>query len=95
MTSATYRTPHQTAQLGFRALVERLGPGGAIEFMHQYEQGEGDYTQERKAILKTFRLEDLVRSARKRRPAALGVTEQRPAMALPAGSRRARPSPAS
>ena len=63
MTTTTYRTPHQIAAAGFRALVDRLGPGGAIAFIHQYEQGEGNYTEERRKILKDFSLESL-----KRRP---------------------------
>jgi hypothetical protein len=59
MTTATYRTPHQIAAAGFHALVDRLGPGGAIEFIHQYEQGEGNYTEERRKIFKDFRIESL------------------------------------
>ena len=59
MTTMTYRTPHQIAAAGYQALVDRLGPGGAIEFIHQYEPGEGNYTEERRKILKDFKLETL------------------------------------
>ena len=59
MTTATYRTPQQVATAGFQALLDKLGPGGAIEFIHQYERGEGNYTEERRKILKNFRLENL------------------------------------
>ena len=59
MTTATYKTPSEVAVAGFRVLVEKLGPGGAMEFIHQYESGEGDYTKGRKRILKGFRLEEL------------------------------------
>jgi hypothetical protein len=46
-----YRTPHEIAVKGFEALVERLGTGGALQFIHQFEMGRGDYTKERVAIL--------------------------------------------
>jgi len=59
MTTATYRTPWKTAELGFQALIEKLGSGGAIAFISQYETGEGNYTLERKKILANFRLESL------------------------------------
>ena len=59
MTTTTYRTPQQIAAAGFKALLKELGPGGVIEFVHQYEKGEGNYTEERRKILKHFRLEDL------------------------------------
>jgi hypothetical protein len=64
MTTATYMTPSKVAATGFRALVDKLGAGGAIEFVHQFEQGDGDYTRERKHILRDFRLEDLGPSRR-------------------------------
>jgi len=54
-----YRTPHEIAVKGFEALVEKLGPGGALQFIHQYETGRGDYTKERRAILKGVTLKKL------------------------------------
>jgi len=65
MTATTYMTPNKVAVEGFRALVEKLGPGGAVEFIHQCEPGEGNYTQERKDILQNFKLEELLPVARK------------------------------
>lgn len=62
MKSDTYKTPHRIAVEGFAALVERLGPGGALQFLHQYEVGQGDYTKERKQILRGITLADLRRS---------------------------------
>ena len=59
MSKVAYRTPQKTSILGFEALVEKLGPGGAVEFVHQCESGKGDYTVERKKILSGFRLESL------------------------------------
>jgi hypothetical protein len=54
-----YRTPHEIAVKGFEALVERLGPGGALQFIHQFEKGRGDYTKERQKILKGLSLRKL------------------------------------
>ena len=56
MKPAGYRTPHDIAAEGFAALVERLGPGGALQFLHQYEAGQGNYTEERKALLRNVTL---------------------------------------
>ena len=38
-------------------MVEKRGPGGAIRFITQHEKGEGNYTEERKRLLRDFRLE--------------------------------------
>jgi hypothetical protein len=62
MKAEPYRTPNQIALEGFAALVERLGPGGALQFLHQYELGQGDYTKERKEILRNVTLADLRKS---------------------------------
>ena len=59
MKRKTYRTPHEIAIKGFEALVEKLGPGGALQFLQQYETGRGDYTKERRAILKGVTLKKL------------------------------------
>jgi hypothetical protein len=72
MTTATYRTPQQIAALGFQALVEGLGPGGALEFIHQCERGQGNYTEERRGILRNFRLESLKPGLARRKPAPGG-----------------------
>jgi hypothetical protein len=54
-----YRTPNEIAVKGFEALVEKLGPGGALQFIHQFEVGRGDYTKERQKILKGVTLRKL------------------------------------
>lgn len=59
MTTTTYRTPRRIVEMGFHALIEKLGCGGAVAFISQYETGEGNYTVERKKILTNFRLESL------------------------------------
>lgn len=59
MKTHTYQTPHEIAVQGFAALVERLGPGGALQFIHQFETGHGDYTKERTTLLKGVTLKKL------------------------------------
>lgn len=59
MKAKPYITPHEIAVKGFEALVEKLGPGGALQFLHQFESGRGDYTKERTALLKGLTLKKL------------------------------------
>ncbi len=40
-------TDEQILELGFQALVDKLGPVGMVRFIHQFQAGEGDYTEER------------------------------------------------
>jgi tagatose-1,6-bisphosphate aldolase len=46
-------------QKGWDALVKELGYAGATKFILLYEPGKGDYTQERKNILKEITIEKL------------------------------------
>lgn len=39
---------------GLKALKKELGPVGMVRFLQQYELGEGDYTKERKKLLKEY-----------------------------------------
>ena len=59
MNPTTYKTPHEISILGFEALVEKLGAGGALEFLSQYEKGRGDYTREREGILNDMPLDEI------------------------------------
>ena len=40
-------TDEQILELGFKALVDKLGPVGMVRFIHQFRTGTGDYTEER------------------------------------------------
>ena len=40
-------TDEQILELGFKALVDKLGPVGMVRFIHQFQDGTGDYTEER------------------------------------------------
>jgi hypothetical protein len=46
-TETRRRNATQLAADGFEALVEKLGLADAIRYLQLYDQGEGDYTQER------------------------------------------------
>ena len=51
-----YRTPHEIAVKGFEAPVDRLGRGGALQFVHEFEKCRGDYAKERQKILRGLTL---------------------------------------
>ena len=44
----TTKTLHQIQQEGFEILVEKLGPADAIRFIQNYDNGSGDWTEDRK-----------------------------------------------
>lgn len=51
-------TPTELRRKGFQALVNALGYVDAIQFLRQYDPGEGDYTQERHQWLDQLTLDD-------------------------------------
>jgi hypothetical protein len=59
--------PAQIRLLGIEALAKALGPAGMARFMHQFEIGSGDYTQDRDQILGDITLEDIFASIEERR----------------------------
>jgi hypothetical protein len=61
-----YMTDDEIRREGFDALVERLGPAGAIRFIQQYEQGSGDYTRDRGQWLDSITVEEAVDEMRRR-----------------------------
>ncbi|MBU4285758.1 MAG: hypothetical protein L6437_15345 [Kiritimatiellae bacterium] len=66
MTTTYYQTGHEVAVKGFAALVEKLGPGGALRFIQQYEKGQGDYTEERKQLFRGITLAKIKQDIRSR-----------------------------
>jgi len=46
-------------RLGIEALTEKLGPIGMIEFIRQFDSGNGDYTKERHTWLDNLTIEDI------------------------------------
>lgn len=47
-------SPDEIRIAGLKALERELGPVGMARFLQQYELGEGDYTKERKKLLKKY-----------------------------------------
>ena len=56
-------------QAGFRALTKELGATGTVLFIRQFESGYGNYTEERKELLKDVTLDDIVASIQERKKA--------------------------
>lgn len=52
---------------GWDALVEKLGPSGAVRFAMQTERGRGDYSARRHRILGGLSVDELVAQMRRRR----------------------------
>lgn len=44
-------TDEQILELGFEAIVDKLGPVGLIRFIHQFEAGTGNFTEDRQQWL--------------------------------------------
>ncbi len=57
-------TDEEIQRIGFKALIDALGPAGAIRFIQRYRPGRGDYTAERQTWLKDVTLEELIRESR-------------------------------
>lgn len=56
--AVTVRELEKIRRDGLKALKEKLGVEGMIKFIQMYSDGKGDYTQERKELLKDVTLED-------------------------------------
>ena len=55
-------TAEEIRNEGLEALVERLGPLGAIEFIQLFYKGSGNYTEERHQWLPNENAEKVVRN---------------------------------
>jgi hypothetical protein len=53
-------SPAQLRQRGIKALVQALGAVGMVRFLQQFDQGSGDYSRDRNAILADMTLEDAI-----------------------------------
>jgi len=51
---------------GYRILIQGLGVTGAVAFLRQFENGSGNYTEERQAILDENSIDIIVERIKKR-----------------------------
>lgn len=54
-------------QKGYKALIKELGAIGATIFIRQFENGYGNYTEEREEKLRDVTIDDIVESIGKRK----------------------------
>ena len=54
-------------QQGLDVLTRELGAVATTRFFRQFENGNGDYTEEREALLKDISIDDIVASIAKRK----------------------------
>ncbi|MDR3331879.1 MAG: hypothetical protein LBT08_04555 [Synergistaceae bacterium] len=52
---------------GFRVLVKGLGTAGAVNFLRQFENGSGNYTEERRVALADVTIDDIAENIRIRK----------------------------
>ena len=57
--AVTVRELEKIRREGLKALKDKLGVEGMIKFIQMYSDGKGDYTEERREILKNLDKEDL------------------------------------
>jgi hypothetical protein len=57
--NALMMTDEQILELGFEALVDKLGPVGMIRFIHHFDEGTGNYTEDRYQWLEVSNVETL------------------------------------
>ncbi len=61
---------YEIRQRGLDVLTKELGPVATVRFLRQFENGEGNYTEEREELLKDVTIDDIVAgiAARKNKP---------------------------
>ena len=55
----TNLTIDEIRKIGFDALNEKLGVDGTLRFMHMFNSGYGDYTKDRKRLLKSYTVAEI------------------------------------
>jgi hypothetical protein len=58
-------TPKELYRKGFKALVDALGYDDAVRFIHLFDSGKGDYTQERHQWLDNVTREEILADIKK------------------------------
>jgi len=52
---------------GLEVLTKELGAAATVRFLRQFENGYGDYTEEREALLKDVTIDDVAASIARRK----------------------------
>lgn len=65
--NAQEMTLDQIRTIGLEALVQALGPTGLIRFLQMFDQGRGNYTEERDQILPPQSVAEIAEAIRQRR----------------------------
>jgi hypothetical protein len=65
------RTPEDLRVKGLAALQKALGTVDAIRFLHQFYQGQGDYTAERNEALGDLTLDQILNASKQGRQSKL------------------------
>jgi hypothetical protein len=55
-----YHNPALIRRLGIEALTQALGPVGMAYFIRQFDGGSGDYTAERRELLRDVTLDEIL-----------------------------------
>jgi hypothetical protein len=61
------RTLEQIRSAGLRALRRELGPADMVRFLHQYETGSGDYTEDRRQWRDQWTMDEIIAELGERR----------------------------
>jgi hypothetical protein len=59
-------TPIELNRKGFKSLVNNLGYVDAVRFIHQFDNGNGDYTKERHQWLDKLSRDEIMRDIQQR-----------------------------
>lgn len=71
-------TDAEIRAIGWEALIEKLGPAGALRFAMQTEHGYGDYSELRHRLLGSLSVDELLEQTKaRRRPARRRAASQR------------------
>lgn len=60
-------SPLEIRRKGIQVLSKELGFVGMVRFLHQFDTGSGDYTQERRELLQGQTIEQIVDEIERRR----------------------------
>lgn len=69
-------TPIELYRKGFQALVDTLGYVEAVRFIHLFDKGSGDYTQERHQWLDSLTMDEILADVKQRQSDEIDRSEK-------------------